>query len=228
MAMLLHIPQLLTADEVAQLREQLSAATWLDGTHSAGPQAAQVKHNLQLDPRSDLAQQLSERITQALQTSTLFQAAALPLRTLTPQFNRYVGGGAYGLHVDGSVMTPPLGGASLRSDVSSTLFLCEPAEYEGGELVVMDSYGRHDVKLPAGDLIVYPASSLHQVLPVTRGERLCAFFWTQSMVRDDARRSMLFDLDQAIQSLRNQLGDRPECVVLTAHYHNLLRMWAEL
>jgi PKHD-type hydroxylase len=193
-----------------------------------GQQGAQVKRNLQLDPALPVAQALSQHILGRLRSHPRFFSATLPLRILPPLFNRYTGGGEYGLHVDGSVMSQRGSDQPLRSDVSATLFLCDPAEYEGGELVVKDTYGEHEARLPAGDLLVYPSTSLHQVLPVTRGARVCAFFWVQSMVREDARRAQLYELDQTIQGLRARLGEAPECVALTGHYHNLLRMWAEV
>lgn len=226
--MLLHIPAILSPTEVAEMRQQLDAAHWLDGRQSAGAQASRVKHNQQLDPTSPLAQRLGQRIAQALAASPMFTSAALPLRSLPALFNRYEGGGQYGLHVDAALMAPQGGGERLRSDVSSTLFLCEPDEYDGGELVIMDSYGSHEVKLPAGDLILYPSTSLHQVLPVTRGARVCAFFWTQSMVREDAKRSMLYELDTTIQTLRQTATDEAPVLALTQHYHNLLRLWADV
>jgi PKHD-type hydroxylase len=167
-------------------------------------------------------------ILAALAKHPLFFAAALPLRFVPPLFNRYEGGENYGLHIDGSVRSVPGSHQQLRTDLSCTLFLCEPEDYDGGELEVVDTYGTHEVKLPAGDLILYPSSSLHCVHPVTRGSRICSFFWLQSMVRDDQRRSMLFELDQAIQKLRGRLGDVDETVALTGHYHNLLRMWSEV
>ena len=226
--MMLHIPGVLSTDEVREFRQLLDAATWSDGRATVGAQGARVKHNQQLDPADPAGQQLSERILARLATHAQFFSAVLPLRILPPLFNRYVGGEAYGRHVDGAVMSQAGTAQRLRSDVSSTLFLCDPEEYDGGELVVQDSYGEHEAKLPAGDMVVYSATSVHEVLPVTRGARVCAFFWSQSMVRDDFRRSQLHGLDQTIQSLRAKLGDTPECVALTAHYHNLLRMWAEV
>jgi PKHD-type hydroxylase len=226
--MMLHIPAVLSGDEVRDFRRQLDAAAWSDGRATVGAQGAQVKRNQQLDPALPVAQALSGRILAKLQGHAQFFSAALPLRILPPLFNRYAGGGEYGLHVDGSVMSQRESRQPLRSDVSATLFLCEPEEYDGGGLVVKDTYGEHEAKLPAGDLLLYPSTSLHQVLPVTRGARVCAFFWVQSMVREDARRMMLFELDQTIQSLRGRLGEAPECVALTAHYHNLLRLWAEV
>jgi PKHD-type hydroxylase len=226
--MMLHIPAVLGAEEVRDFRRQLDAAEWSDGRATVGAQGAQVKRNQQLDPALPVAQALSRRILERLQGHPQFFSAALPLRILPPLFNRYAGGGEYGLHVDGAVMSQRDTRQLLRSDVSATLFLCEPEEYGGGELVVKDTYGEHEAKLPAGDLVLYPSTSLHQVLPVTRGARVCAFFWVQSMVREDSRRTQLYELDLAIQSLRGRLGEAPECVALTAHYHNLLRLWAEV
>lgn len=226
--MMLHVPAVLGAEEVRDFRRQLDAAEWSDGRATVGAQGAQVKRNQQLDPALPVAQALSRRILERLQGHPQFFSAALPLRILPPLFNRYAGGGEYGLHVDGAVMSQRDTRQLLRSDVSATLFLCEPEEYDGGELVVKDTYGEHEAKLPAGDLVLYPSTSLHQVLPVTRGARVCAFFWVQSMVREDSRRTQLYELDLAIQSLRGRLGEAPECVALTAHYHNLLRLWAEV
>lgn len=226
--MMLHIPGVLSQDEVRECRRLLDAADWTDGRATVGAQGARVKHNLQLDPSGAIARQLSERILARLNAHQQFFSAVLPLRILPPLFNRYVGGGSYGRHVDGAVMSQAGSAQRLRSDVSSTLFLCEPDEYDGGELVVQDSYGEHEAKLPAGDLLVYSATSVHEVMPVTRGARTCAFFWSQSMVRDDSRRTQLYTLDQTIQSLRAKLGDTPDCVALTSLYHNLLRMWAEV
>ena len=227
--MMLHVPEVLTREQVAEMRNTLESSGWVDGRETVGPQGAQVKRNRQLPETSPLGRQLGETILKALAKNTLFFSAALPLRTVPPLFNRYEGGEHYGLHVDGSVRTVPGTNLSLRTDLSSTLFLCDPEDYDGGELVVVDTYGTHEVKLPAGDLILYPASSLHRVEPVTRGVRMCSFFWTQSMVRDDGKRTMLFELDQTIQKLRAALGgDSDETLALTGHYHNLLRMWAEV
>ncbi|WP_374347803.1 Fe2+-dependent dioxygenase [Chitinimonas sp.] len=225
--MLLHIPGVLSGDEVARFRAELHAADWVDGRETVGPQGARVKHNRQLPSDSPLAERLGRQILAALGQHPLYVAAALPLRSVPPLFNRYAGGEHYGDHIDGGIRALPAGGM-LRTDLSSTLFLSEPHEYDGGELVVSDTYGVHEVKLPAGDLILYPASSVHRVEPVSGGERLCAFFWTQSMVRNDQQRTMLFELDTQVQALRRQLGDSPEVVSLTGHYHNLLRMWSEL
>jgi PKHD-type hydroxylase len=225
--MMLHIPAVLSKDEVREFRRELDAAAWSDGRATVGEQGARVKHNEQLNAADPVARKLSERILARLATHPQFFSAALPLRILPPLFNRYAGGGTYGRHVDGAVMSQAGSTQRLRSDVSSTLFLCEPDEYDGGDLLVHDTYGEHEAKLPAGDLLVYSSTSLHEVRPVTRGARVCAFFWSQSMVRDDARRTQLYTLDQTIQSLRARLGEAPDCVALTAIYHNLLRMWAE-
>lgn len=225
--MMLHIPGVLTPKEVGEFRHELDGADWSDGRATVGEQGARVKRNQQLSATDPVAKKLSAQILARLAATPQFFSAVLPLRILPPLFNRYAGGGTYGRHVDGAVMSQADSTQRLRSDVSSTLFLCEPEEYDGGELVVQDSYGEHEAKLPAGDLLVYSASSVHEVLPVTRGARVCAFFWSQSMVRDDARRTQLHALDQTIQSLRGKLGDTPDCVALASHYHNLLRMWAE-
>lgn len=229
--MMLHIPSVLSLDEVNYLRSRLENTNWVDGKETVGPQGAQVKQNRQLPDHSEVSIELGNIILSAVKKHPLFYSAALPLRIVPPLFNAYAGGEHYGYHVDSAIRQVPnmdySTSLSLRTDVSSTLFLCDPDEYDGGELEVIDTYGTHEVKLPAGDLIVYPSTSLHQVRPVTRGIRVCSFFWTQSMIRDDARRSMLFDMDQNIQTLRSQLGDSPEVLSLTAQYHNLVRMWAE-
>ena len=228
--MMLHIPAVLKPEQVAAMRARLAAADWIDGRATVGAQGAQVKQNRQLPDGAPLALELGQQVLDALAASPLFFAAALPVRSIPPLFNSYAGGEHYGAHVDGSMRRLPAaaGGAWLRTDISSTLFLSEPDEYDGGELVVVDAYGTHAVKLPAGDLILYPSTSVHHVEPVTRGARVCSFFWTQSMVRDDARRAMLFELDQNIQRLRARLGDCDELVSLTGHYHNLLRQWSEV
>ena len=226
--MMLHIPAVLSKPQVQEIRQRLARADWIDGRATAGEQSAQVKRNRQLADSSPLAQELGGLITQALANHPVFFAAVLPLRILPPYFNSYAGGEHYGMHVDGAVRTRPGTANAMRADVSSTLFLSEPEEYDGGELVVMDAYGTHEVKLAAGDLIVYPSSSVHRVEPVTRGERVSSFMWTQSMVREDARRGMLFELDQNIQKLRAKHGDSDITVELTGHYHNLLRMWADV
>lgn len=225
--MMLHIPAVLTRDQVAAMRAQLDQSGWVDGRATVGQQGAQVKRNRQLPEAAPLARELGQVVLAALAANPLFFAAALPLRIVPPLFNRYGVGEAYGAHVDGAVRQVPGSALPLRTDVSATLFLSQPDEYEGGELVVIDMYGAHEVKLAAGDMIVYPSSSVHKVEPVTRGERICSFFWVQSMVRDDARRAMLLELDQTIQRLRARLGDCDDTVTLTSHYHNLLRQWAE-
>lgn len=228
--MLLQIPDVLSRDELAKIRRALDAADWTDGRETVGVQGAQVKHNEQLPDASPLKVELGRIVAAALERNPLFFAAALPLRVLPPRFNRYQGGAAYGFHVDGSVMR--LGGpdnrAHVRSDVSCTLFLCEPSEYDGGELVISDTYGEHKVKLPAGHMVLYPSSSLHQVTPVTRGARLASFFWVQSMVRDDAERRLLFEMDTSIEALRRNGADPAAVLRLTGVYHNLLRRWAEV
>ncbi|MDC8758099.1 Fe2+-dependent dioxygenase [Janthinobacterium fluminis] len=226
--MMLHIPNVLTREQVAAIRARLDQTDWVDGRATVGAQGALVKQNRQLPEHSPVGLELGQIVLDALAANPLFFAAALPLRTIPPLFNSYAGGEHYGLHVDGSVRKVAGSSVPLRTDVSSTLFLCEPDEYEGGELVVVDTYGTHEVKLPAGDLIVYPSTSLHKVEPVTRGARVCSFFWTQSMVREDWQRTMLFELDQNIQKLRGKIGDCEEVVGLTSHYHNLLRQWAEI
>lgn len=226
--MLVHIPEILTRTEVADYRARLEAAEWVDGRATVGDQGAQVKRNRQLPVDSPLGRELGELILQRLYSNPLFMAAALPLRTVPPLFNSYAGGEHYGLHVDGAIRQVPGTTFSLRTDLSSTLFLSAPEDYDGGELVVEDTYGSHEVKLPAGDLILYPSSSLHKVEPVTRGVRLSSFFWTQSLVRDDWQRNMLFELDRNIQQLRAKYGDSEALMGLTGHYHNLLRQWSQL
>lgn len=224
--MLLHIPGILTRDEVTHFRRALDSATWTDGRETVGSQGAKVKRNLQLPDASPLREELGHAVLAALARSPLYHAAALPRRTLMPRFNRYEGGGQYGFHVDGAVMALP-DGDQLRSDVSCTLFLADPEEYDGGELIVNDTYGEHEVKLPAGDLIVYPSSSLHRVAPVTRGARVAAFFWVQSLVRDEQQRRLLLELDASIQTLTRSGADAQALLQLTGVYHNLLRQWAE-
>jgi PKHD-type hydroxylase len=226
--MLLHIPGVLSAQEVAEIRRALDGERWVDGLASSGAQAATAKRNLQLAPESPGFEALSRRIAAALSRHPLFVSAALPRHILPPMFNRYEGGGHYGNHVDNAVQTDRFSGARMRTDVSTTVFLSAPEEYEGGELVVDDTYGAHEVKLDAGDAIVYPSSSLHRVEPVTAGTRIASFLWTQSMVGDAWRRQMLFELDMTIVKLRGQLGDTAEVTALTNHYHNLLRQWSEL
>jgi len=226
--MLLHVPEVLTSDQVADFRRRLDAADWVDGRATVGPQGAQVKRNRQLDEFSPLGQELGRVVLAALARHPLYQSAAIPLRHMPPLFNRYEGGENYGLHVDGAVRSVPGTTLQMRTDVSCTLFLSEPEDYDGGELVVVDTYGTHEVKLPAGDLVLYPSTSLHRVEPVTRGARVASFFWVQSVVRDASRRAMLFELDQDVQRLRERLGDCEELVSLTGLYHNLVREWGDV
>jgi PKHD-type hydroxylase len=225
--MLLHIPEVLSKEQVAGMRRAMEAAEWTDGRQTVGPQGAQVKRNLQLPDASPLRRELGEAVVAALARHPLYHAAALPLRTLSPRFNRYEGGGEYGFHIDGAVMATGDSDVHIRSDISCTLFLSEPEEYDGGELIVSDTYGEHEVKLPAGDAIVYPSSSLHKVTPVTRGARFASFFWVQSLVRDDSARKLLLELDTAIRHLSASAADQASILQLTGVYHNLLRRWAE-
>lgn len=226
--MLLCIPNVLTKQQVAQCRAQLEAAEWVNGKVTAGQQAATAKNNLQLAQTSPLAQELGDFILDALANNSQFISAALPLKIYPPLFNRYAGGGNFGVHVDNSIRYVPGTIVRVRTDVSATLFLAEPEEYEGGELVIEDNFGAQEVKLAAGDMVLYPATSLHQVLPVTSGARIASFFWMQSMIRDDGQRTLLYDLDQSIQELTLELGvGHPQTVKLAGIYHNLVRRWAD-
>ena len=225
--MLLQVPNVLTTEQVAQFRQALDQADWADGRITAGYQSSQAKHNLQLPEESAVAQQLGEMVLTALQRSPLFLSAALPLKVFPPLFNRYEGGQSFGSHVDNAVRQVRGTPHRVRTDLSATLFLSPPTEYDGGELVVEDTYGMHNVKLPAGDLVLYPASSLHLVRPVTRGARVASFFWVQSMVRDDGQRTLLYDLDRAVQQVHRDLPESPAAVQLTGVYHSLLRRWAD-
>jgi len=225
--MLLAIPNVLTPEQVAESRRVLETAEWVDGRVTAGHQGARVKDNLQLPADNVAAQQVGQFILQALGGNALFMSAALPLHVLPPLFNRYSGGQTFGTHVDGSIRSLP-NGQRIRTDLSCTLFFSDPGEYDGGELIVEDTYGSKSVKLPAGHLILYPSTSLHQVTPVTRGTRLCSFFWLQSMVRSDPQRALLFDMDIAIQRFGAENALHPSVVSLTGVYHNLLRQWAEM
>ena len=227
--MMLQIPEVLTKAQVADLRRLIDAGAWVDGNVTSGAQSALAKRNAQLPEASPEAQAAGERILDALSRNPLFVTAALPQTVFPPLFNRYGGGQTFGLHIDNAVRQSGDGRVRIRSDLSATLFLTEPEDYDGGELLVEDTYGVHEVKLPAGDMILYPASSLHQVRPVTRGARVSSFFWIQSMIRDDAQRSLLFQMDIAIQQLAGKVGaGAPELVALTGAYHNLLRMWGDL
>jgi PKHD-type hydroxylase len=227
--MLLQIPNVLSAQQIEFARARLdgAGAAWVDGRVSAGHQGAQVKHNLQIEETSAVARELGNLILAALERNSLFISAVLPSRVCPPMFNRYEGSMQYGNHVDGAVRLIPGTGLKLRTDVSMTLFISPPDEYDGGELIIEDTYGMHSAKLPAGDMLVYPSSSLHRVAPVTRGARIASFFWAQSMVRDDAQRTLLFDLDSAIQRLAATGADELARTHLTGCYHNLLRMWGE-
>jgi PKHD-type hydroxylase len=226
--MLLQIPDVLTTEQVVHARRLLDEATWVDGRVTAGHQSARAKDNSQLPEDHPVARQLGEMVVQALQRNPLFISAALPLRVFPPLFNRYQGGQSFGNHVDNAIRQSAAAGMRIRTDLSATLFLAEPDEYDGGELFVEDTYGVHSVKLAAGHMVLYPSTSLHNVQAVTRGARIASFFWIQSMIRDDGQRTLLFDLDTAIQRLTVDLPDHPAAVQLTNVYHNLLRRWAEM
>ncbi len=223
------LSSLLTPAQVAAARHALeSAPSWIDGKATAGHQGARVKNNEQLPVEDPVGRDVGELILHALHASPHFLSAALPLHILPPMFNRYAGGQTFGNHVDGSIRLVAGTGQRLRTDLSCTLFLAEPDEYDGGELIIEDTYGSKSVKLPAGHAILYPSTSLHQVTPVTRGTRLCSFFWIQSMIRDEGHRRLLFDLDVAIQRLGTENATHPSVISLTGVYHNLLRQWAEM
>ena len=225
--MLLRIPQVLNADELKQMQSLMAAAEWVDGKVTAGTQSAQVKRNIQLPESSPEAEAARQIVLTALSRNALFFSAALPKKIYPPLFNQYRDGMDFGAHVDNAVRTHALTGLHVRTDISCTLFLADPDSYDGGELVVEDTYGQQMVKLPAGDMVLYPGTSLHHVRPVTRGARLASFFWLQSMIRDDAQRTLLFDMDAAIVTLRQQVGDNAAVIRLTGNYHNLIRMWAD-
>lgn len=224
--MIITIPNVLTNDEVLTCRNTLSSATWESGLATAGHLAATVKNNDQLPLEHPAGRQLGELILQALSTHPAFIAAALPARILPPRFNRYMGGGTYGNHIDNAIFALPGTAQRLRSDISVTLFLSSPADYDGGELIIEDTFGTHRIKLPAGHMVVYPSSSLHRVNPVTQGTRLASFFWVQSLIREDHRRRLLWDLDQSIQGLTLQDANAAEISRLTGVYHNLVREWS--
>lgn len=226
--MLLSIPDILTAEQVAQARQLLDKAEWIDGRVTAGYQSAKAKDNMQIPEGHPIARQLGEMILAALGKSPLFTSAALPRHVFPPLFNRYTGGQSFGTHVDNAIRQVAGTAHRIRTDLSATLFFTGPDEYDGGELCVEDTYGVKAVKLPAGHMVLYPSTSLHHVRPVTRGARICSFFWIQSMVRDDGQRSLLFDLDLAIQRLSADHPNHPSAVQLTGVYHNLLRQWVEL
>ena len=227
--MMLQIPQVLTKAQVAECRAILDAGPWVDGNLTSGPQAAMAKLNQQLPQESEQARAVGAAIVRALEANPLFMSAALPHVILPPMFNRYGQGMGFKDHVDNAIRRDPVSGQRLRTDLSATLFLAEPEDYDGGELVVNDLYGEHVVKLGAGDMILYPSTSLHHVTPVTRGARVASFFWIQSLVRDDAKRTLLLDMDAAIQHLSGRVErDDAGVLSLTAVYHNLLRQWAEI
>jgi len=225
--MLIQVPNVLTAEQVAHARRLLDSADWVDGRVTAGHQSAQAKDNLQIPEGHSVAREVGAMILAALGQNPLFLTAALPLHVFPPLFNRYSGGQSFGSHVDNSIRTVPGTSHRIRTDLSATLFFADPSEYDGGELMVEDTYGVHSVKLAAGSLVLYPSTSLHHVTPVTRGARVCSFFWLQSMVRDDGQRTLLFDLDNAIRRVGADAPDSPAAVQLTSVYHNLLRRWAD-
>ena len=230
--MMVRIPNLLSADQLAHIRGVLAGTDWVDGKATAGAQSAGAKHNLQVPEDAPAARALGDIILGALGQCEAFMSASLAQRVYPPLFNRYDPGMAFGAHIDNAIrmVKPSLGtGAPIRvrSDLSATLFLTDPADYDGGELVILDTFGSHAVKLPAGDLVLYSATSRHHVTAVTRGSRWCSFFWIQSMVQDDAARGMLLELDQVVQGLRGQVGDNEQVVSLTGLYHNLVRRWAQ-
>ena len=223
--MIVQIPGVLTPEQVQAAREALLHADWVDGLATAGHQGAQVQRNRQLAEGAALARELGDVVLAALERNPLFISAALPAEVYPPMFNRYEGGETFGTHVDNAVRLVPGTARKLRTDLSATLFLAEPESYDGGELLIEDTYGAHSVKLAAGDLVLYPSSSLHRVEPVTRGARLASFFWVQSLVADEGERNLLFDLDTAIQRLAQTGADEAACLQLTGCYHNLLRRW---
>ncbi len=226
--MLIHIPAVLNAEQVHQCLHLIAQADWADGRITAGTQSAAVKNNLQLPETSEAARAARAIVQAGLEQSALFFTAALPRQIYPPLFNRYSGTtNVFGNHVDNAIRTHPPTGMRLRTDLSATLFLSAPEDYDGGELVIEDTYGTRAVKLPAGDMVLYPASSVHRVEPVTRGARIASFFWMESMVRDDAQRRVLFDVDMAILELRGTQGESAPIIQLTNCYHNLLRMWAQ-
>lgn len=227
--MLIEIPEVLCLAELKQVRELLTDAPWADGRITAGTQSAQVKNNWQLPEQTEQSHAARAIVLDALNRNPLFLSAALPKKIFPPLFNRYAGEqNTFGNHIDNAIRQCQISGQRVRTDLSATLFLADPDSYEGGELVIEDTYGEHAVKLAAGDMLLYPGSSLHRVEPVTRGARLASFFWLESMVRETERRRLLFEMDMAILQLRNTQGDSAPTVNLTGCYHNLLRMWADV
>ena len=225
--MLIRIPQVLSAQQVSECRKALETADWSDGRATAGYLSSRVKDNAQVPEGHPVARRLGDMILDALDKNQLFISAALPLKVVPPLFNRYAGGQAYGGHVDGAVRPVPGTPHRVRTDLSATLFLSEPAEYDGGELVVQDLAGETRIKFPAGDMVLYPGTSVHRVEPVTKGVRLASFFWVQSMVREDAKRDLLFQLDTGLQQLGRDVPNHAAVVQLMGVYHNLLRLWSD-
>ncbi|CAM8627795.1 Fe2+-dependent dioxygenase [Rhodoferax sp. TBRC 17198] len=226
--MLLHLPDLLTSDEVAHAQHLLKEAPWTDGRKGTGELARQVKNNEQLDHEGDIARSIRELVLRGLDRNTTFFSAALPKKVFPPRVNRYGGdSNFYGNHIDGAIRYMPGNGQRLRTDVSCTVFLNDPEDYDGGELTIADTYGEKTVKLPAGHAVLYPGTSLHQVKPVTRGHRIACFFWIESLVRSDEQRRMLYELDMNLLAMRRRHGDSEETTALTGVYHNMLRMWAD-
>ena len=227
--MIHHIPNVLSKEQVAEFRTLMLSANWVNGKVTAGTLSASVKNNQQLSEQDPLTHELSELVMKAIWNHPMFQAAALPHQMIPPLFNRYDVQESFGFHVDNSIRLIRGTQQQMRTDLSCTLFLSEPDEYDGGELVIEDTYGYHEVKLPAGDVVLYPATSLHEVSSITGGTRFASFFWVQSLIRDDSKRHLLFNLDESVRSLRMQHGDDyAEVVKLTNIYHNLIRMWSEL
>ena len=226
--MLLHIPSLFAADELLRIREALVQADWADGKVTAGHQSAKAKHNLQLPEAHPLAKEIGSALIERLWQTPQFMSAALPHKVFPPLINFYREGGNFGFHIDNALRQPKGSAERVRTDLSATLFLSDPDSYDGGELVIQDTYGTQQIKLAAGHMVLYPGTSLHKVNPVTRGERYAAFFWTQSLVREDSQRALLFEMDNAIQQLSADLPDHPSLLQLTGTYHNLLRRWAEV
>jgi PKHD-type hydroxylase len=226
--MLIHIPGVFTSHEVSRIREALEQADWADGKITAGHQSAKAKHNLQLPEGHPLAKEIGAALLERLWTHPVFMSAALPNKVFPPLLNCYTGGGSFDFHIDNAVRQARGNPERVRTDLSTTIFFSNPEDYDGGELVIQDTFGTREVKLPAGDLVLYPGTSLHKVNPVTRGARYASFFWTQSLVREDSQRALLFEMDTAIQRLSQDVPDHPALVQLTGTYHNLLRRWVDV
>lgn len=226
--MLLHIPGLFSHDEVVRIRAALEQADWADGKITAGFQSAKAKHNLQLPEGHPLAVEVGAALVERLWANPLFMSAALPHKIFPPLLNCYTAGGSFDFHIDNAVRQVPGNPERVRTDLSSTLFFSDPDDYDGGELEIQDTFGTRKIKLPAGDLLLYPSTSLHKVNPVTRGARYASFFWTQSLVREDSQRALLFEMDSALQQLTQEVPDHPSLIQLTGTYHNLLRRWVEV